>query len=134
NHAGPWLGLAAASVLFGLLHAVTPTYAVLATLMGGYLGGLWMATGNILAPIIVHALYDFVVLYYLLAGPGRSLWEKPALAGEPGEGIGPEPEPPGGPDQPVGEKRIHFRLAPTHGSGLSRFSYRSPAGVDLKNR
>ncbi len=72
----PWIGLAAASVLFGLLHAVTPAYAILAAVLGAYLGWLWQATGNILTPIIVHALYDFLVLYYLLAGPGRSLWEK----------------------------------------------------------
>lgn len=73
---GIWIGLATASVLFGVLHAITPTYAVLASLIGAYLGGLWLLTGNILAPIIVHALYDFAVLYYLLAGPGRVLWER----------------------------------------------------------
>jgi membrane protease YdiL (CAAX protease family) len=71
---GPWAALAIASVLFGFVHAVTPSYAVLAALMGAYLGWLWQLTGNILTPIIVHALYDFVALYYLLAGPGRSLW------------------------------------------------------------
>jgi membrane protease YdiL (CAAX protease family) len=73
---GMWAGLAIASVLFGLLHAITPAYALLATLLGAYLGGLWLLTGNILAPIIVHALYDFVALYYLLAGPGQSLWQR----------------------------------------------------------
>jgi uncharacterized protein len=78
--AGVWISLAAASILFGLLHAVTLAYAVLATLMGAYLGWLWLVTGNLLTPIIVHALYDFVVLYYLLAGPGQSLWEKQAAA------------------------------------------------------
>jgi uncharacterized protein len=72
---GPWLGLATASLLFGVLHSVTPAYAVLAALMGAYLGWLWQVTGNILTPIAVHALYDFAVLWYLLAGPGRSLWE-----------------------------------------------------------
>lgn len=75
HNAGPWLGLAAASLLFGLLHAVTPSYAILAAIMGAYLGWLWQVTGNLLCPIIVHALYDFVVLLYLLVGPGRALWE-----------------------------------------------------------
>jgi uncharacterized protein len=74
--AGPWAGLAAASLLFGALHAITPAYAAVAALIGAYLGWLWQVTGNILVPITVHALYDFVVLVYLLAGPGRSLWEK----------------------------------------------------------
>jgi membrane protease YdiL (CAAX protease family) len=72
-----WLGLLAASVLFGVLHAITPAYAVMASVMGAYLGVLWLATGNILTPMIVHALYDFLVLWYLMAGPGRPLWDKP---------------------------------------------------------
>jgi membrane protease YdiL (CAAX protease family) len=63
---GTWAGLAAASLLFGLLHAITPTYAVLATLLGAYLGWLWMASGNLLAPVVAHALYDFVALLYLV--------------------------------------------------------------------
>jgi membrane protease YdiL (CAAX protease family) len=86
---GPWTGLALASVLFGLMHAVTPAYAVVTALMGAYLGWLWIVTGNILSPIIVHALYDFLALYYLLAGPGRSLWEKQATANDPAEAAGP---------------------------------------------
>jgi membrane protease YdiL (CAAX protease family) len=67
---GPLMGLALASVLFGVMHAVTTTYAVLAALMGAYLGWLWTATDNLLAPAVTHALYDFVVLLYLLRGPG----------------------------------------------------------------
>jgi membrane protease YdiL (CAAX protease family) len=87
---GPWAGLAMASLLFGLLHAVTPAYAVLATLMGAYLGWLWQLNGNILTPIIVHALYDFVALWYLLAGPGRSLWEKQRSDEDSAEGGAPK--------------------------------------------
>ena len=67
------LGLLIAAVLFGLLHAVTPTYAVLAGLIGLYLGWLWLAVGNLLAPIVVHALYDFVVLTYLVKVRGEGL-------------------------------------------------------------
>jgi membrane protease YdiL (CAAX protease family) len=91
----PWTGLALASVFFGLMHAVTPAYAVVTTLMGAYLGWLWILTGNILTPIIVHALYDFVVLYYLLAGPGRSLWENQAAANDPADAAGPSSDPSG---------------------------------------
>jgi membrane protease YdiL (CAAX protease family) len=87
--AGPWTALVAASVLFGLMHAVTPAYAVLAGLIGAYLGWVWILTDNILAPIIVHALYDFLVLYYLLAGPGRSLWEKQAITADSAESNAP---------------------------------------------
>jgi membrane protease YdiL (CAAX protease family) len=34
--------------------------------MGAYLGGLWEASGNLLVPIVAHALYDFAVLRLLL--------------------------------------------------------------------
>lgn len=64
-----WLGLAAglilASAVFGLMHAVTPTYAVLAGLIGAYFGWFALARGNLLGPIIAHGLYDFVALIYL---------------------------------------------------------------------
>lgn len=63
---GRWTGLGLASVVFGLLHAITPTYAVLATLAGIYLGVVWLATGNLLVVIVAHAVYDFVILTYLL--------------------------------------------------------------------
>jgi membrane protease YdiL (CAAX protease family) len=76
----PALALLAASVLFGLVHAVTPTYAVLASLSGLYLGWLFLATDNLLVPVIAHALYDFGVLLYLLRGPG---WEPVEEDGEP---------------------------------------------------
>jgi uncharacterized protein len=66
----PWLALAIASALFGLAHAVTATYAILAGLIGVYLGWIWLETGNLLVPIVTHAVYDFVALVYLL-GPTR---------------------------------------------------------------
>jgi uncharacterized protein len=69
---GVWLALVIAAVLFGLLHSITPTYALLAGLIGLYLGGLWLACGNLLAPITVHALYDFVVLVYLVKVRGKA--------------------------------------------------------------
>jgi membrane protease YdiL (CAAX protease family) len=66
----PWLGIVLASLLFGLLHAITVTYAVLAALMGAYLGWLFRATDNLLVVVLVHALYDLLVLLYLLRSPG----------------------------------------------------------------
>jgi uncharacterized protein len=62
----PWLALAVASLLFGLAHPITTTYAVLAAAIGVYLGWLWLATGNLLVPIVTHGAYDFVALLYLL--------------------------------------------------------------------
>jgi len=65
---GVWLGLLVAAVLFGLLHPITPTYAVLAGSIGLYLGWLWLACGNLLTPIVAHGTYDFVALLYLVKG------------------------------------------------------------------
>jgi membrane protease YdiL (CAAX protease family) len=75
----PILALALASGLFGLLHAVTAGYAVLAALMGAYLGWLYDRTGNLLVPALAHALYDFLVLLYLLRGPGAAQRTQPIL-------------------------------------------------------
>lgn len=58
--------LIVASGVFGLCHALTRTYAVLAALIGFWLGGLWLLAGNLLAPMLAHALYDFFALVYLL--------------------------------------------------------------------
>jgi membrane protease YdiL (CAAX protease family) len=66
-----WIGLGLGSVVFGLVHAITFTYVVYASLMGVYLGWLWLATGNLLTVVVVHAVYDFVVLVYLLYGSGK---------------------------------------------------------------
>ena len=64
--AGPWLALLFAALLFAVLHAVTPTYAVFAGLIGLYLGGLWIVTDNLLVPITIHAVYDFTALLCLV--------------------------------------------------------------------
>jgi membrane protease YdiL (CAAX protease family) len=71
------LALGLVSTLFGVLHAVTLGYAVMATLMGAYLGWLRNETGNLLVPVVAHSLYDFFVLLYLLRGPGSE--ERTAL-------------------------------------------------------
>lgn len=73
DYLGPTAALVLVSLLFGLAHSLSKTYAVLATLIGLYLGWLWLHFDNLLVPIIVHALYDFVALVYLLRiSPRRS--------------------------------------------------------------
>jgi membrane protease YdiL (CAAX protease family) len=76
---GPLLAVATASVAFGLCHLVNWTYAVIAAGIGAYLSGVWLLTGNLLAPILAHAVYDFLALTYLsrvwrpqVDGPARS--------------------------------------------------------------
>jgi uncharacterized protein len=56
----PLIGHIWSNILFGLVHFITPVYAVLAGLLGGYLGWLLNASENLLAPIIAHGLYDFL--------------------------------------------------------------------------
>ncbi len=57
------LGLILTSFIFGVLHALSWAYFIVATVIGFYLGGLYDWTGgNLFVPAAVHALYDFVVL------------------------------------------------------------------------
>jgi len=66
-----WLGLgwalALSSLIFGLAHLITPTYAVFAGLIGAYFGVLMILTDNLLVPVMAHALYDYVALRFLLS-------------------------------------------------------------------
>lgn len=72
----PWMesswGVTAAligsNMIFGLVHAVTPVYAVLAAFVGIYLG-LSLDYGgarNLLTPVIIHGLYDFLAFVALM--------------------------------------------------------------------
>lgn len=70
--AGLWIGLVVAALLFGLAHFITGSYVVMATLMGLYLGWLWISSGNLLVPIATHAVYDFLALVYLAKIRGQS--------------------------------------------------------------
>lgn len=68
-----WISIAAVSILFGVMHSITFTYAVLAALMGAYLSCVWLYFDqNLLVIAVTHALYDFVVLLWLLRGPGAA--------------------------------------------------------------
>ena len=54
------LGLAIASVIFGLSHLPDPRYAVLATIAGIAYGYVYVRTGKVTASAITHALVDAV--------------------------------------------------------------------------
>jgi membrane protease YdiL (CAAX protease family) len=65
NHMSVIAAIFLTSIAFGLAHAISVEYFVLATLVGIYLGWLWYITGNLLVPMIVHGVYDFVILLIL---------------------------------------------------------------------
>ncbi|MFZ2725335.1 MAG: CPBP family intramembrane glutamic endopeptidase [Methylococcaceae bacterium] len=72
----PWLesfwsvnvALLVSNLLFGLVHSITPLYALLATLVGIYLGISLDISGerDLLIPIIIHSLYDFFAFMVLM--------------------------------------------------------------------
>lgn len=79
----PWMesfwgaagGLIGSNIVFGLVHAITPLYLVLATLVGIYLGLALDYGGerNLLTPIIIHWLYDFLAFMALMRAYRESL-------------------------------------------------------------
>lgn len=73
----PWItaswgltaGLCVSNIIFGLVHAVTPLYAVLVTVVGIYLSvSMDMGGGdsNLLIPIVIHSVYDFFAFIMLM--------------------------------------------------------------------
>jgi membrane protease YdiL (CAAX protease family) len=60
-----WVALLLTSLVFGAVHWVSATYAVLAAVVGLHLGLLYLISDNLLAPIVTHALYDLVALWTL---------------------------------------------------------------------
>lgn len=67
----PVFGLLAASVAFGLAHVgglrMLP-FGIWASVMGLALGGLAIATGGLIAPIVAHGVYDMLALEYIRRG------------------------------------------------------------------
>ena len=63
---GPWMSIGLVNVLFGLLHMVTPVYALTAGLIGLYLGWLMLWKQNLLVVIVPHALFDLAALLYVI--------------------------------------------------------------------
>lgn len=70
------LGLVPASLLFGAAHVGSGggmAFAVWATLLGGILGLLAIASGGWLAPAVAHAIYDAAALAFIRWAPDAAL-------------------------------------------------------------
>lgn len=61
---GTAVGVCVSSIIFGILHAVTPLYALLATLASVFFGTLYVWSGNLAVPIVTHAVYDVGALLW----------------------------------------------------------------------
>lgn len=61
----PIVGLLLTSLLFGLAHALSKIYFLLATLIGACFGWLTLHYNDLVAPMVAHSVYDFVALVYL---------------------------------------------------------------------
>jgi membrane protease YdiL (CAAX protease family) len=62
----PLPAILVSSAAFGLLHLITPAYAILAGIIGLYLGVISFLSGNVVIPMVIHVLYDFAALVYLV--------------------------------------------------------------------
>jgi len=60
NWTSPLGAILVTGFIFGLLHALTPTYFILATAMSIYFGFLVEQTDNLVTPILAHGLYDVI--------------------------------------------------------------------------
>lgn len=89
--AGPIAAILVTGTLFGLAHAVTWSYALFASLVGLYLGWLYVAAGDLAAPIVAHGVYDFFALAYLARirqPPNENLVESPDVRSTLEDGTG----------------------------------------------
>ena len=60
-----WIAVGIGALLFGAAHWLTLSYALLAGVIGVYLGVVFLLTENLLIPIAAHGLYDVVALSVL---------------------------------------------------------------------
>ncbi|MGI9458151.1 MAG: CPBP family intramembrane glutamic endopeptidase [Aeoliella sp.] len=65
---GPTVAIIGIGLLFGLAHSLSKIYFVAATLIGCYLGWLTEAYDDLVAPIVAHAVYDFVAILFIRRG------------------------------------------------------------------
>jgi CAAX protease family protein len=59
------VGIVGASIIFGLVHFVSPSYVIAAAVMGFYIGAIFQMSGHLLVPIQLHFIYDLGALAYI---------------------------------------------------------------------
>ena len=68
-HLNDGVAIAAAAVLFGLVHYLSFTYFVIATGLGLVLGTVYWLTDSLLLVMVWHGVYDMIALYSLRQYP-----------------------------------------------------------------
>jgi membrane protease YdiL (CAAX protease family) len=74
-----WPGFILVAILFGLAHAMTKIYFVMATVIGFYFGCLALQDNNLVTPIVAHAVYDFLALAIIQRRVRKGGGEPPAI-------------------------------------------------------
>jgi membrane protease YdiL (CAAX protease family) len=67
----PVVGLAIASLLFGLAHALSKVYLLFAIAVGAFFGWMVLRYNDLVGPMVAHGLYDFLALSYLARSTTR---------------------------------------------------------------
>ena len=65
----PMWAIIIASLVFGLVHALTPLYFVLATIMGLTLGVGYHYSQDLIGVMLWHAIYDIIAIYLIARRP-----------------------------------------------------------------
>ncbi len=58
-------GIVIASIIFGLVHFISPLYVIITAFMGLYIGTFFYFSESLLVPIQMHFIYDLGALIYL---------------------------------------------------------------------
>lgn len=68
-----WMGILLSSLIFGLVHYISTDYAIYAFITGIYLGLIYQVSDNLFIVMMIHAVYDFAALVYLVRKGGNAL-------------------------------------------------------------
>jgi len=75
--AADYVGLSVAilgvSIVFGVMHFISPAYALFTTVLGVFFGVLHACSGNLVVAMAAHGAYDFVALTYVLHSRNRGI-------------------------------------------------------------
>ena len=72
-----WMGILLSSLIFGLAHYISTDYAIYAFITGIYLGLIYQVLNNLFIVMMIHAVYDFAALVYLVRKGGKVLSDLP---------------------------------------------------------